>query len=226
VRILAIDPGTTHCGWAVTRASIIFASGVIDPRKIPLVCGCGVEAANVARGGSACSVCGNRLPRRSKASRAQALVQLRRELDKVIALHQPTVVLCESAHLGAHASAVIGVSEARGVVSAAASVRGLEMVSMTPGEHKKTTTGHGHASKDATRAAVNGSLPRASSKVVASYDEADACSIAWWGLKVWAPSQVRAAKAEQTEYDEHIRSAREAGFDVDGGADFTGRKRS
>ena len=190
MRILAIDPGTTHCGWAITRLATILASGVIDPRKIPLVCGCLVVASDGARGGSACTACGNRLPRRTKASRAQALAQLRRELDKVIAMHRPTVVLCETAYLGAHASAVIGVSEARGVVSAAASARGLEVVDVSAGEHKKTLTGHGHASKDLTRATVNGSLPRASSKVITSYDEADACSIAWWGLKVWAPAQV------------------------------------
>jgi Holliday junction resolvasome RuvABC endonuclease subunit len=194
--VLAVDPGTTHCGWAILRNGLaglsLPASGVIDPGvRSPRFCtieGCG-HPIPISR----CAGCGTRYPRlpRWAPGRSERVAIIGEALGKVMDTHRPDVLALETAWMGTHASAVIGVSETRGAALAAAAgmfrpagAPKLEHVDVQPTVHKKSTTGTGNASKEEVRDAVNMRF----GTTIESLDEADAVSI---GLHVFWLEQVK-----------------------------------
>jgi Holliday junction resolvasome RuvABC endonuclease subunit len=157
--ILGVDPSTAFCGWALVRSATEYVgSGVIDCRT---------------RG--KCSACGHRLA--GKNTRAQALAQLGEAFDALLSSYPTiTMIAMESAYVGAYASGVIAVSEARGVVAGAAARHGHQVVSVEPSRHKLCSAGSGRATKEETAIAVG----KIYGVTTDRYDESDALSIAYW----------------------------------------------
>lgn len=176
-RVLGIDPGTSLCGWALI-VSVPPPLIVDGPRVAIGVINCRASVP------VACGECG-RPRKRERVGRAAALAELERQLELVVIATAPTLVACESAYVGAHASAVIAVSEARGVVAAVAARHKLVVASVAPSKHKKCATGSGRASKGDVAAALAEIYGTPGSP--ACYDETDALSIAHWAITEYAP---------------------------------------
>lgn len=68
-------------------------------------------------------------------------------LSDVISKHRPSVMVCEKQFQGKFASAVMAVSQVRGVVELVADVNGIEVVTIAPAHHKKIFVGTGKATK-------------------------------------------------------------------------------
>lgn len=183
--VMAVDPGTTHCGWAILRREwseiLLTASGAIHPFARPprfcIIAGCG-HRISITR----CSGCGAKYPRAPKFNpdRSERVAIIGLALGRLMDEHQPDTLALETAWMGTHASAVMAVSETRGAAMAAAAghfrpqdAPKLHVVNIEPTKHKKSTTGSGNASKEQVRAAVNQRF----GVEIESLDEADAVSL-------------------------------------------------
>ncbi|HTF90000.1 MAG TPA: crossover junction endodeoxyribonuclease RuvC [Planctomycetota bacterium] len=123
--ILGIDPGTRIVGWGAI---------VLTPRGPRLV------AAGVIRAGT------GDLPQR--------LGLIRRELDRLIELHRPTVVAVEEAFAHKNMQSALRIGEARGVVLSCASAVGVAVHQYPPAAAKKALVGNGAAHKTQVAAMV------------------------------------------------------------------------
>lgn len=149
MRILGIDPGLRITGY-----------GVVEFRtfKPALVAG-GIVRLD------------------EKASLAQRLVELERELDALFDEYRPDVVSVEQlyAHYK-HPRTAILMAHARGVILLAAQRRHIRLEQYPANRIKQSVTGHGHASKVQVQRAIQSlwSLP----EVPEPPDVADALAIA------------------------------------------------
>lgn len=118
MRILGLDPGLKHTGWAVieddgARVRHV-ASGVISPAKTTL---------------------------------AMRLGDLSRGLAQVTREHAPEHAACERVFVNVNAQSTLLLGQARGAVIAACNLSGLEVDEFTPSEIKEAVTGSGRADK-------------------------------------------------------------------------------
>jgi crossover junction endodeoxyribonuclease RuvC len=117
--VLGIDPGLAHTGFGVVR---------------------GAE-------GRLCALDGGVIETPATASSERRLAQIALEIASVLEQHEPSVVAIEDLYFGANVRSAFAVGQARGVVMAAAGVRGIPCHSYTPQQVKSAVCGSGRAPK-------------------------------------------------------------------------------
>lgn len=157
MRILGIDPGLRLTGY-----------GVIDYKPLrPTLIDGGVIRLD------------------AKASLADRLVELEREVAALLTEHEPDICAIEQlyAHY-AHPRTAILMGHARGVILLAARRHGVRCEEYAANRIKQSLTGHGHASKGQMQRAVQAQWNLA--KAPEPADVADALAIALCcGRRVW-----------------------------------------
>ncbi len=118
-RVLGIDPGTGILGFGVVD---------IDKRK-PRLVDAGVIRTPVRQA----------LPDR--------LETIYNELESIIELHKPRVMVVELLYFARNVTTAMSVSHARGVVLLLGKKHGLEILEVTPLQIKQALTGYGKAEK-------------------------------------------------------------------------------
>jgi crossover junction endodeoxyribonuclease RuvC len=119
MRILGIDPGIGRCGW-----------GVIDIESSKL---------KVIKFG-----CIETSPKKSVQDR---LMEIHKEITKIIKTHKPEVLSIEELFFNNNAKTAFVVGQARGVILLAAAENNLEVGIYTPLQVKMSLTGYGRAEK-------------------------------------------------------------------------------
>ncbi len=128
MRVLAVDPGLTRCGFAVVdvestrRVSLVAADVIRTPKEAPL---------------------GDRL------------LTIEEGLVALIALHHPTHVAVEQVFSQHNVQTVIGTAQAAGVAALVGARSGLPLTFHTPSEVKAAVTGSGRADKAQVAAMVS-----------------------------------------------------------------------
>lgn len=120
MRVLAIDPGLTRCGFGVVDGA--------SARKVALV-----------------DVGVIRTPSTSEV--AHRLVHIETEIERLISMHKPDVVAIERVFAQHNVRTVMGTAQAAGVAMLAAARHGLAVETHTPSEVKAAITGSGRADK-------------------------------------------------------------------------------
>lgn len=120
LRVLGIDPGLNHTGWAIlevrsARDPALVASGVIDPPK---------DAAIVER-----------------------LCAITTGLSDVIARHAPELAAIERVFVNVNPQSTLLLGQARGAAIVACGLAKLALDEFTPSEIKEAVTGTGRADK-------------------------------------------------------------------------------
>jgi len=127
MRILGIDPGLQITGYGVIE---------FDVRRPKLV-DAGVIRLN------------------AKHSMAARLVEIEKELDAIIAEHQPAVIAVEQLYSHyAHPRTAILIGHARGVILLCAQRRRVTIEEFAANRIKKNLTGNGHAGKPQMQRAI------------------------------------------------------------------------
>ena len=150
VRILGIDPGTLHCGYAVIETG---GATVVRPRYVE----CGV------------------IEMSAQLSLPQRLLVLARDLREVIGELEPDEVSLEAAFHGKNAQSALRLGHARGAIMLVAAEAKLPLAEYPPATVKRTVAGHGRADKTEIQRIVT---YLCSLKKVPSPDAADALAIA------------------------------------------------
>jgi crossover junction endodeoxyribonuclease RuvC len=126
-----VDPGTRLCGW-----------GVMDrTAREPSFVAAGVIDAGADR---------------PIAERLRAVFE---GLSAVIAEHKPGLVAVEEAFFGKNVRSAIRLGEGRGVALLVAALADVPVVELQASLVKKAVTGHGGATKDQVRSALEATLP-------------------------------------------------------------------
>lgn len=149
MRILGIDPGSLHCGYALLED----LGG-----RVPLV-----REAGVWRLGD-----GKPLPQR--------LAFLHDRLQEFLGRNSPDVLAMEESFVQKNVHSALVLGHARGVVMALCAVRGMMVSEYAPASIKQTVAGSGRASKDAVADMVRRQLSLA--ELPASADATDALAVA------------------------------------------------
>lgn len=175
MRILGIDPGSLHCGYALLED----LGG-----RFPLV-----REAGVWHLGDKIA-----LPRR--------LADLQQRLENLLSIHSPTQLALEESfvHKNIHSAMVLG--HARGVILAACARRDLEIFEYAPSAIKQSVAGSGRASKEAVAEMVRRQLSL--QELPSSADATDALAIAWTHLlrsKSPLTAQAPGPSRKKTEFD-------------------------
>lgn len=153
MRVLGIDPGTRHVGWAVLetdRGSIAaLGFGCLDVSRV--------------QGGP--------------AGRARAICT---GITEVIRRFEPACMAIEEAFFGKNVQAALRIGEGRGFAIAAAALAGLPVSEYAPTTVKKAAVGHGRAHKSQVQEMMRialglGERPEPE-------DAADALAVAWCHL--------------------------------------------
>jgi len=144
---MGIDPGTRRVGY-----------GIVD------------------REGSAVTFVAAGILKIKSVDDAGALVETKRELDKLIKKHQPERVGIEKLYFAKNQKTGIAVAQARGVILLAAKEQGLIIKEYTPNEVKLGVTGYGMADKKAVLKMVQLTLGKRDIKVID--DASDALALA------------------------------------------------
>ena len=119
-RVLGVDPGLTRCGIGVVQGAV--------GQPLSLV-GVGVILTS------------------SELPLEQRLLQLERELEEWISLHQPDVIAIERVFAQHNVRTVMGTGQAAGIALLVAARRGIPVMMHTPSEVKAAVTGSGRANK-------------------------------------------------------------------------------
>jgi len=133
VRILGLDPGLRHTGWAVidscdSRLSFV-AAGVADSTDA--------------------------------LSLAQRLAELHRQIRTVIADFQPAEAAIEQTFVNKNPESTLKLGQARGAVLLAPAMADIPVSEYTPNQIKKAVVGAGHAEKRQVDMMVHTLLPAA-----------------------------------------------------------------
>ncbi|HZK25448.1 MAG TPA: crossover junction endodeoxyribonuclease RuvC [Oscillospiraceae bacterium] len=120
MRILGIDPGIAITGFGVIETD--------GQRSSALAYGCIRTAASLS------------MPER--------LEQVYRELQELIARHQPQEAAIEKLFFAKNANSAMQVGEARGVAVLTARIAGLQVFEYTPLQVKQAVVGYGRAEKN------------------------------------------------------------------------------
>lgn len=149
MRILGIDPGSLHCGYALLED----LGG-----RFPLVREAGVWHLG------------------DKTALPKRLADLQQRLENLLTSHCPTQLALEESfvHKNIHSAMVLG--HARGVILATCARREMEIFEYAPSSIKQTVAGSGRASKEGVADMVRRQL--ALQELPASADATDALAIA------------------------------------------------
>jgi crossover junction endodeoxyribonuclease RuvC len=150
---LGIDPGTRHLGWGVVSRT-------------------GNRLLHVAHGV---------IQLASTDSIATRLVELERQLTRVIADHRPTVSSVESLFFHKDAQAAAKLGHARGVVLLCLARAGIPIAEYAPAKIKRTIAGSGQADKRQVALMVRAAL---SLDGLPPADASDALAIAMTHLRL------------------------------------------
>lgn len=121
MRVLAIDPGLTRCGFGVVDGASARKVSLIDVGVI-------------------------RTPSTSEV--AQRLLLIEAEIERLISQHKPDVVAVERVFAQHNVRTVMGTAQAAGVAMLLAARHGLTVETHTPSEVKAAITGSGRADKE------------------------------------------------------------------------------
>lgn len=152
MKIVGIDPGTRRVGY-----------GVIEKVR-----------------GGATLLEADLLPITAKTD-AEALVQIKRSIDELLARVNPDVVAIEKLFFSNNQKTAMHVAEARGVIVLAAAEQKLRIKEYTPNEVKTVCTGYGRADKKAVAKMVKLMLKTPELSVID--DVTDALAIAICALQ-------------------------------------------
>ncbi len=148
MRILGIDPGIGTTGWSV-----------IDRTDIqPMLVAAGTIQTNV------------------NDIHGQRLLQLQREIVSLLDRYEPSALSIEKLFFAKNITTAMRVSEARGVILAAAAEAALAIHEYTPLQVKQTITGYGQATKRQVIDMLRHHLPN--TVLPTQDDAADAVAIA------------------------------------------------
>ncbi len=147
MRVIGIDPGLRRTGWGVIEIN-------------------GNQLSHIGNG-----VC------KSTATDhlSVRLLQLYRQLKKIICLHKPTCAAIENTFVSKDAAGTLKLGQARGIALLVPAEAGLPVFEYAPNTVKKTVVGVGHADKVQVAHMVKMQIPTA---VVDGYDAFDALAIA------------------------------------------------
>ena len=133
VRILGLDPGLRHTGWAVVDSCDSRLSFV---------------AAGVADSTDALSL-------------AERLAELHGQIRRVVSDFSPDEAAVEETFVNKNPNSTLKLGQARGVVLLAPAQAGLSVTEYTPNQIKKAVVGAGHAEKQQVDMMVHTLLPAA-----------------------------------------------------------------
>ena len=146
-KILGLDPGLGTTGWGLIQAD-------------------GNRLSHVANG---------QLKTDTAAPLAERLADLCRQLESLIAEHQPDAAAAEEVFVNKNAQSTLKLSHARGVALMCAAKAGIAVGEYAPTLVKKAVVGTGGAEKAQVHAMVSRLLPGAK---IAGPDAADALAVA------------------------------------------------
>lgn len=151
MRVLGLDPGSRHTGWAVVEC----------------------------RGASARALGWGRVSPPSALELGARLVAIVEGVERAIAELEPEVAAIERVFHGENARSLIVLAEARGALITAVARRGLALFELAPAAIKSSVTGSGRADKAQVMKMVRLSLGLHSEPLAA--DESDALAVALAG---------------------------------------------
>lgn len=172
-RVLGIDPGLRLTGYGCVEP----VAGARGPRRLSAS-----PATGISRDGSLRLVEGGVLRLDPKASVADRLVELERDMVGLLERLRPSVVAVEMlfAHVKHPATSIV-MAHGRGVVLLAARRAGVEVVELRATEVKKAVTAFGHAGKGQVQARIQDEFALPAPPKPA--DTADALAIALCALR-------------------------------------------
>src|SRR5258708_7940081 len=147
MRLLGLDPGLRHTGWGVIEAA-------------------GNRLVHVADGV---------VHSDGKASLAERLVALYRQLGEILDRYRPDEAAVEESFVNKNASSTLKLGLARGIALLAPAERGIPVAEYATNLVKKSVVGAGHADKAQIQMMVRRLLPGCA---LASPDAADALAVA------------------------------------------------
>ncbi|MCQ2914874.1 MAG: crossover junction endodeoxyribonuclease RuvC [Alphaproteobacteria bacterium] len=148
VRILGLDPGLRHTGWAIIDS--------VNSKRV-------FVAAGVADSTDTLS-----LPER--------LREIHSQIRTVIEMYKPNEASIEETFVNKNPSSTLKLGQARGAVILAPALYNIPVSEYTPNEIKKAVVGVGHAEKNQVDLMVHAILKLNDMKL--RPDAADACAIA------------------------------------------------
>ncbi len=151
MRIIGIDPGLVSTGW-----------GIIESKGSSLsFVDCGTIAPN------------------TKATLSERLLELHRDLLRIIDLYKPTSAAIEETFVTANGASTLKLGQARGVLIVTLSAGGLPVAEYATRVVKKAIVGTGTADKNQMGQMVGVLLPSSREALAAcKHDAADALAIA------------------------------------------------
>ncbi len=151
IRIIGIDPGLVSTGW-----------GIIE-----------------SKGSSLSFVdCGTIAPH-SKAALSERLLELHRDLTRILSLYHPTTAAIEETFVTANGASTLKLGQARGALIVTLAAQGLPVAEYATRSVKKALVGTGAADKNQVSQMVGVLLPAAREALAAcKHDAADALAIA------------------------------------------------
>ncbi|MEM9290180.1 MAG: crossover junction endodeoxyribonuclease RuvC [Acidobacteriota bacterium] len=153
MRVLGLDPGSRHTGYAVLDA--------LGDRLVPLALG--------------------RLSPPASKQLPSRLALLAAGLRELLDEHQPTLAVLETPFHGINARSLIVLAQARGALLAELASRDLEILEYSPATVKQAVTGSGRATKEQVARMVSLLLRRDLSDL--SSDASDAVAVAICGAR-------------------------------------------
>ncbi len=161
MRVIGIDPGSTVTGYGVLD----------DTGRDPEVI-----AAGVIRAG--------------RGPLAERLGRILKEVDRLIAEHEPDAVAVEEIFFARNPKSAAVLGQARGAALAAAGRAGVEVFEYAARRVKQTVTGYGGASKEQVRDILSASL----GQIPEQLDASDALAVALCHLRWAGAPEGRAAR--------------------------------
>lgn len=169
MRILGIDPGSLHSGFAVLEkrggALVLLDCGRISGKRSEPV------------------------PRR--------LARMARGAGRLVERWQPDLAVLESLFHGRNTRSLIVLAQARGALLAELAGRGLEPREYSPAEIKSAVTGNGRAGKEQVARMVGMMLGLDPADL--SADATDAVAVALCGVRRFRLDRLREAPGESSE---------------------------
>ncbi len=157
--IVGVDPGSTATGYGIIRKN-------------------GVKASHVASG----------VIRPSKsASHSKRLWEIHKQLNEVVQVHRPSVMVVESLFHSNNSQSLMKLSQVRGVILLVGEAYGMDIFEYSPMEIKRGLTGYGRAEKSQMVFMVTKILKLPDVK---SPDQADALAMALYHSHVCRPDGV------------------------------------
>ncbi|MDD3473552.1 MAG: crossover junction endodeoxyribonuclease RuvC [Syntrophaceae bacterium] len=119
-------------------------------------------------------------------SQSKRLYALQCQLDEIIKMHGPEIMVVESLFYATNSQSLIKLSQARGVILALGEANGMEVVEYSPLEIKKGLTGYGRADKAQVMFMVSKIL---GIKDLKSPDQSDAIAMALYHAHIARPKK-------------------------------------